>query len=660
MVTSQAKDGLFYIHTQSRRFANLVSGHSVLELALCPASMYLECVAMAAQEVVDGIGDKSLWFEILTIEKPLGLDSSRAVSLSLDHDEERQAFTYKVESNLKQDPKEKATLHGQGRFSFLTRQQLSRRWSIMRDQRMVESRISALSANPERDTLKNGRVYNLFGRVVDYSDVLQGINIISFSGLEAVAVIVTPEHTEFADTTALKICDTVALDNFLQVAGLLINSSEDHCGRGDCFITTAIDSVFLSPECDFETCHYWKVYTMITPPSGRKATADIFILTKAGQLVATMIGVQFTKLPMKYIRRVLRAANKLSSEGPLRFEGDFSDVPSALTEDLTEEVLNKIAEKSLEKAEERGLAQGQGQPAQTINEAGHDASSTMPQLRELLIQLVAANVGIDKSVVDINATFENLGLDSLSLMDLGSEIEEKAGIDIDVSSEASVASLLAHSSGTSLTSSMPPTRAASGAATPIQSNESPLQQNEQAKSAGSTKKQEDYMLNTMPYKKVDDLDVEADIYFPKAPPSEPMPIGRLLDFSRFSANNPSPALMIHAGGFMTMSKSFIRPAQTKLLLDHGILPVSIDYRLVPEINLHDGAMSDVHDGLLWVQNDLPSIAKSAGVEVDSKNVVVVGWSAGGHLGMSLAWTCKEPPKVILTLYAPSDFESPGQ
>lgn len=111
---------------------------------------------------------------------------------------------------------------------------------------------------------------------------------------------------------------------------------------------------------------------------------------------------------------------------------------------------------------------------------------------------------------------------------------------------------------------------------------------------------------------------------------------------------------------MTMSKSFVRPSQTKLLLDHGILPVSIDYRLVPEINILDGAMSDVHDGLLWVQKHLPSIAGLASVEVDIKNVVVIGWSAGGHLGMSLAWTCKEPPKAILSLYAPSDFESPGQ
>ena len=329
--------------------------------------------------------DKSLWSEILSIEKSLGLDSSRAVFLSLDRDEEGQGFTYKVQSNLKQDAKEKATLHGQGRFSFLTREQMSRQWSIKRDQRMIESRMRELLANSEKDTLKHGRVHNLFVRVVDYKDVLQGIDIISFSGLEAVAEITTPQHTEFEDTTALRICDTVALDNFLQVAGLLINSSEQHCGRGDCFINTAVDSIFISPDCDFESNHSWTVYTTITPPSGRKATANIFILTKAGQLVATMIGVQFTKLTVKVTRRVLKAANKLSNEGPLPFESDILDAPS---EQVIDGAINKLA-KEEEKVENSSAPKREEQTAQATTEGGPDASSTMPQLREMLIQLVA-------------------------------------------------------------------------------------------------------------------------------------------------------------------------------------------------------------------------------------------------------------------------------
>ena len=197
-----------------------------------------------------------------------------------------------------------------------------------------------LLANSEKNTLKHRRVYNLFERVVDYKDVLQGIGIISFSRLEAVAEITTSEHIEFKNTTALRICDTVALDSFLQVAGLPINSSEQHCGRGDCFITTAVDSVFISPDCDFESNHSWTVSTTITPPSGSKATADIFILTKAGQPVTPMIGFHFTNHTMKVTRRVLKAANKVSNEGPLPFEGD---VPGAPSEQVTDGAINRLA-----------------------------------------------------------------------------------------------------------------------------------------------------------------------------------------------------------------------------------------------------------------------------------------------------------------------------
>ena len=110
---------------------------------------------------------------------------------------------------------------------------------------------------------------------------------------------------------------------------------------------------------------------------------------------------------------------------------------------------------------------------------------------------------------------------------------------------------------------------------------------------------------------------------------------------------------------MTMSRSSVRPSQTSLLLKHGILPVSLDYRLVPEINVYDGAMTDIRDGLSWARNKLPAIARGRGLDLDTKNVVLIGWSAGGQLAMSTAWMCDEPPKAILAFYAPCDFESPG-
>lgn len=115
---------------------------------------------------------------------------------------------------------------------------------------------------------------------------------------------------------------------------------------------------------------------------------------------------------------------------------------------------------------------------------------------------------------------------------------------------------------------------------------------------------------------------------------------------------------------MTLSRKAIRPAQTAHLLSQNILPVSIDYRLCPEVTLIEGPIADVRDAYVWAQKQLPGIVKPMGITVKADNIAVVGWSTGGHLGMTLGWTHKEagvsPPKAVLSFYGPTDFESGGE
>ena len=117
---------------------------------------------------------------------------------------------------------------------------------------------------------------------------------------------------------------------------------------------------------------------------------------------------------------------------------------------------------------------------------------------------------------------------------------------------------------------------------------------------------------------------------------------------------------------MTLSRKAIRPLQTEYLLAHNVLPVSIDYRLCPEINLIDGPIADVRDALGWVQNEkgLQAAIKDEGVAIDEQRVVMIGWSTGGHLAMTAAWTSQEtrskPPMAILSFYGPTDFVSGGE
>lgn len=123
------------------------------------------------------------------------------------------------------------------------------------------------------------------------------------------------------------------------------------------------------------------------------------------------------------------------------------------------------------------------------------------------------------------------------------------------------------------------------------------------------------------------------------------------------------ALMFHGGGYMTLSRKAVRPAQTQLLLEMGILPISFDYRLCPQINVIDGAMTDAKDAYVWAKRTLPGLLAAQEVSVDPSKIVIIGWSTGGHLAMTLAWTAiaagLPPPVAILAFYCPTFYDPSG-
>ncbi|KAI2700986.1 transcriptional regulator family: Helix-turn-helix [Penicillium roqueforti] len=123
------------------------------------------------------------------------------------------------------------------------------------------------------------------------------------------------------------------------------------------------------------------------------------------------------------------------------------------------------------------------------------------------------------------------------------------------------------------------------------------------------------------------------------------------------------ALMVHGGGHVMLSRKDIRPAQTQTLLDAGFLPISVDYRLCPEVSLSEGPMADVRDALGWVRRILPNIPLlRPDIRPDGNQVVAIGWSTGGHLAMTLAFTAPAvgiaAPEAILAFYCPTDYEDP--
>lgn len=112
---------------------------------------------------------------------------------------------------------------------------------------------------------------------------------------------------------------------------------------------------------------------------------------------------------------------------------------------------------------------------------------------------------------------------------------------------------------------------------------------------------------------------------------------------------------------MALSRKSIRLSQVTHLIANGILPVSIDYRLCPGVSIVGGPVEDARDAYIWTVDCLPSILLAQSIHIDTSRIGVVGWSTGGHLAMTLAWSLQDSgyvsPRAILPFYSPVDFEN---
>lgn len=74
--------------------------------------------------------------------------------------------------------------------------------------------------------------------------------------------------------------------------------------------------------------------------------------------------------------------------------------------------------------------------------------------------------------------------------------------------------------------------------------------------------------------------------------------------------------------------------QIDYLANSGLVVVSADYRLCPQVSLYEGPIQDAKDAYRWCKEDLPTLLKNdESIDVDSSRIVVFGHSAGGCLAL---------------------------
>ena len=401
----------FEIYLGTRRFTDIVSGHAVRQRPLCPASMYMECAAMGVQLLQGPFEAGTLRFLDLSFQAALGVDLAREASLTLEKTNDAQVWSFLVKSFSKTDPKQRVSLHAKGKIMVAAQP------DFRTYERLIADRISELENKPNTEKLMCNRAYGLFSQVVHYADFLQGISHIILDKAEAIAHVDLSDKAIFGleESTVTQYCDTIVIDTFIQVVGLLINSSTLVTSE-DVYVATGVDYVSMSSVCDFHNCRSWTVYAKYTTTGKGQAAGDIFAMTRDGALAMIITGAQFTKLLISKLEKFLDSANAK---------------PSQVTAVEKKILPPPIALKPADTASTATSSEG----TETPPNVDDSSRATTPDITEngaeqRLQGIIASYTGLSPAELSHDADIGDLGVDSLAAVELAEELQSQFGKEI--------------------------------------------------------------------------------------------------------------------------------------------------------------------------------------------------------------------------------------
>ena len=321
----------FLVDSGSAEWKLYVQGHAVLAEPLCPAPLYIELVARAIKLLAPEpeIG-ANLCVDSIDIMSPLGLATDRVIILNLQRtDESRGSWNFAVTSRTRRSLQlSKEVTHTRGKVSSIpdTSNSLN---DFERYERLVGfGRAQKLVTDPTAEAMQGSMIYKVFSKVVTYADHYKGVRSVHAKGCDVTATVTLPELTQpiFGQSSA----KPLAVDNFIQVVGLQLNCL-NICKDSDVCVCTKVDrlqmsSTFMEDSLESKS---WTVYSSCITGDGKDIISDIFVFDRTTQkLVLFVLGTHFTKIMKKSLAKVLAQSNMTANSFQASSEQDGQHQPT--------------------------------------------------------------------------------------------------------------------------------------------------------------------------------------------------------------------------------------------------------------------------------------------------------------------------------------------
>lgn len=402
----------FLINPSSEEYQTIVKGLESLGSSVCPSTLYVELASRAVRIAEKGEGNGLLSVRDFQAHSLLGSNVHQSISLDLSR--LAQGWTFRITSaDGSSDSSKLGNLvcHAEGTVCLKTADS-SLDDEFCRYERLTgHDKIVSIADDPRSESLRGNVMYKMLARAVNYPEWYRGVKSVSAVDSRVVARVTRtagiPEIVSKNITTPLPV-----LESFIQVASLHANCLHE-CLDGELFQFTRADYMQWAPGFELHgngssVAGPWDIVAYISTTDGDVAY-DMFVYNAVtARLVLLILGVHFTNL--RHPVTILTGLN--------------TDVAPALE-------IPTLKNTNAERAETGATSQPPAvpQPQAKPNKPRKDGKAC---IYEDICDLLEKLADIPKDQVPGDASFDDIGVDSLMMIEVITELSALFSMDLPV------------------------------------------------------------------------------------------------------------------------------------------------------------------------------------------------------------------------------------
>ncbi|KAM3418843.1 hypothetical protein BST61_g4807 [Cercospora zeina] len=393
----------FVISAQSAEFEVMAKGHKVLDTYSCPPSIYVDLAARAAQLVKRDSQDQVLpQVTDLQIGPSMTLGAKGSIELLL------QPFGTEWKFFLKSTlPDSKYIEHASGIVGLQTKDPAMEA-DFRRFERLANRDHITNIFQEAEDSLSGSMVYKVLSSLVDYGEHYRGVRGVCARDKQVAGKVVLPKElaNHLYDGSVI---NSAFFNYFTQVAGIYANCMRNQ-PEGQIYKLSSVDVIRTGPSYQplradsfFAAAYEVLVYTS---PDAKQVANDVFIYEAAtGRMILYILGAVFTS-------QKLAPAVTPPAVAP-------SEQPDTTIAKLQTPRMPVQAGKCATTSDNAAHRKQAAPITTSSTRASRDSQDIIHEhVRRILEDLA----GIRPADIVGTATFESLGIDSLMIMEVASEL----------------------------------------------------------------------------------------------------------------------------------------------------------------------------------------------------------------------------------------------